>query len=418
MKKSNNKNGLSEFARYIRGEMSKREENAFQRKLQRDPFADEAAEGLSQLSADEAVSDLRMLESRLERRVSGSRRLMFYRIAASVAVLMIISSVYFILNRDKPAREMAKTAAVTATEKMDEAGTAAEDKKESQVPEMVSGISGSQAVPAEEPSASREDAAETLAAGNEAEAATEEVIIAEALAEEVTAMQETAVSRAAAEPVTVLDAGNLAGAPAAAMKALSPPEARGVIISSEDNLPVPDATITIKGTRTTAVTDTEGRFRIPLTDTAAALLVADFIGMERQEVRASATEEMKISMTPAQTSLSEVVVVGYGTGGAGDSEEDAYIPAQPETGRNEFNEYIEGNIRKPASLPSGQRVVVVLGFTVRSTGAIENIKVIRSPGQEFSDEAVRLIREGPGWIPAVENGEKTDDEVRIRIVFK
>ena len=41
-KMKNNKSIVSEFIRYIRGEMTKREENAFQRELQKDPFAVEA----------------------------------------------------------------------------------------------------------------------------------------------------------------------------------------------------------------------------------------------------------------------------------------------------------------------------------------------------------------------------------------
>jgi hypothetical protein len=61
---------------------------------------------------------------------------------------------------------------------------------------------------------------------------------------------------------------------------------------------------------------------------------------------------------------------------------------------------------------------VVISFLVRSTAAIDSIKVIRSPGKEFSEEAIRLIRNGPTWKPAERNGEKIDDEVRVRIVFK
>ena len=41
-KDNNLKSSLSELQRYTRGEMTKREENAFQRKLQNDPFTEEA----------------------------------------------------------------------------------------------------------------------------------------------------------------------------------------------------------------------------------------------------------------------------------------------------------------------------------------------------------------------------------------
>jgi TonB family protein len=63
-------------------------------------------------------------------------------------------------------------------------------------------------------------------------------------------------------------------------------------------------------------------------------------------------------------------------------------------------------------------VVVVLNFRVDTEGKIDSIRIIRSPNKNFSDEAIRLIKEGPGWKPAEENGKTINDEVRIRIVFR
>ena len=88
------------------------------------------------------------------------------------------------------------------------------------------------------------------------------------------------------------------------------------------------------------------------------------------------------------------------------------------TAESGFNKYIEDNLRRPDTETDGQRVVVVLNFRVDMNGKIDSIKVIKSPGKIFSDEAVRLIKEGPAWKPAEENGKIIDDEVRIRIVFK
>ena len=96
--------------------------------------------------------------------------------------------------------------------------------------------------------------------------------------------------------------------------------------------------------------------------------------------------------------LSEVVVVGYGVKGAGNEAEEAvnqYNPPHPTNGRADFDKYIRENIRRPDSTTAGQRVVVVLNFKVDADGKIDSIRVIRSPGKNFSDEAIRLIREGP-----------------------
>ncbi len=65
----NRKGPLSEFERYVRGEMTKREENTFQRKLQRDPFAEEAADGFSEISSREATEGMDQLEKKLKERI-------------------------------------------------------------------------------------------------------------------------------------------------------------------------------------------------------------------------------------------------------------------------------------------------------------------------------------------------------------
>jgi outer membrane biosynthesis protein TonB len=95
-----------------------------------------------------------------------------------------------------------------------------------------------------------------------------------------------------------------------------------------------------------------------------------------------------------------------------------YTPAQPNKGQENFDKYIEENIRKPAVATSGQMEVVALSFIVKSIGKLDSIKIISSPGKTFSDEAIRLIKEGPEWKPAEQNNIKIDDEVRIRIIFK
>jgi len=59
-----------------------------------------------------------------------------------------------------------------------------------------------------------------------------------------------------------------------------------------------------------------------------------------------------------------------------------------------------------------------VNFKVDAEGKIDSIKIIRSPGKNFSDEAIRLIKEGPAWKPAEENGKRIDDGIKIKIVFK
>ena len=87
-------------------------------------------------------------------------------------------------------------------------------------------------------------------------------------------------------------------------------------------------------------------------------------------------------------------------------------------GLADYKMYMEKNIRFPAGDTLNTRAVVVLKFTVEQDGSLRGIQILRSPGDDFSDEAIRLVEEGPLWNPARDENGSTDDEVRMRIVFK
>jgi TonB family protein len=197
--------------------------------------------------------------------------------------------------------------------------------------------------------------------------------------------------------------------------------AKGRILSSEDNMPVPGANVLIKGTNTGVVTDAGGNFNITLPDSDNRTLVANFIGMESKEFEAKTDSQFQVRLDPSVSALSEAVVVGYGVKRAESEKEEAiagYVPPQPANGKADFDKYIQENLHRPDTATAGQRIVVVVSFLVHTDGRTDSIKIVRSPGRSFSDEAIRLIKSGPSWKPAEENGKKTEDEVRVRIVFR
>jgi TonB family protein len=398
-KGKNRKSSPSEFQRYIRGEMTNREENAFQRKLQKDPFTEEAIEGFSEISPREAAEDMERLGKQLKNRFRPVRRIVFYRIAASIAALMIISSVFLITQRYKPVRQLSEsTVTSSALEKTDVTPLTeplvAESKSETAVPEM------------EAEQEITDDLADTTIS-------TETVTTSFADTTQVLAMAEKKDS-------DIYITANQIAAPAAASRMQKIPgmNVSGKIISSDYKQPIAGVNVIVKGTNTGAITDTGGNFNITLPDETNRTLVADFIGMERKEFKAVSGKEMEVELDPSETSLSEVVVVGYGTAKKAEPDQTGYISPQPVTGRSNFNRYIEENMKRPQTLPQGERAVAVISFVIRTTGTIDSLKVVSSPGDEFATEAIRLIREGPAWKPAEKNGQVIDDEVRVRIVFK
>jgi len=87
----------------------------------------------------------------------------------------------------------------------------------------------------------------------------------------------------------------------------------GTITNKSNGQPLPGATIAIKGTRTAAISDDAGNFKITVTP-KARMLVISHIGLTTQEVAIPVSGNLSVQLNPSEASkMDEVVVVGYGT---------------------------------------------------------------------------------------------------------
>jgi hypothetical protein len=206
----------------------------------------------------------------------------------------------------------------------------------------------------------------------------------------------------------------------------------GQVISAEDGQPLTGVVVALKGSNTGTVTDLEGRFEISIDDDPDNTLIAHFIGMETEEIPVGDKRDFMITLQPDEISLDEVVVIGKGTEGMAqpvgysvnltdfdpDQQKSDYITAAPVGGKKQFNEYINNNMRFPEVSIDVSRAVVVLNFVVGLDGRPKQVFVLKSPEKAFSNEAMRLLKEGPDWQPAEIAGNKVEQPARIRIVFK
>ncbi|MEO6916054.1 MAG: SusC/RagA family TonB-linked outer membrane protein [Chitinophagaceae bacterium] len=87
---------------------------------------------------------------------------------------------------------------------------------------------------------------------------------------------------------------------------------RGTVIDAVTGKPLSGASISIKGGSQQTLTSAEGRFTITGA-TNTAVLVITYVGYTTQEINASSTTVVSVSMIPASADLAQVVVVGYGT---------------------------------------------------------------------------------------------------------
>ncbi|TVP48178.1 MAG: TonB-dependent receptor [Mongoliibacter sp.] len=89
-------------------------------------------------------------------------------------------------------------------------------------------------------------------------------------------------------------------------------EVSGTVLASDTGESLPGVNILVKGSTTGTATDLDGNFtlRVPSPD---AVLIFSFIGYTQVERRVGNTNTFNITLEPDQDSLSEVVIVGYGT---------------------------------------------------------------------------------------------------------
>jgi hypothetical protein len=400
---------VSGFFRYHQDRLSGKERNSFERELQKDPFAEEAAEGFSLISEKDAENDISDLQYLLKKRTSGKRRLIFLRIAASIAVLTLISTVYIFLEKNKTTEKLADNS-VPPPELKIIMGEPLTEQVSRDVTEKYKEAT--------------QDKKTEKSAGKITEP--EAVVSSAPPGKEFAGInrKDDSIKTLKVEYARALIAAEKRPAPASAMaqdRSVSSHSIRGKILSSEDNLPLPGVSVVIKGTNTGAITDLAGNFSIKTPDTSRVTLVADYIGMERKEFIANTNKPADIKLDPSLASLSEVVVTGYGIKRDDTDNEEVspeHSPPQPSVGKSKFNKYVQENLHRPDTLTKGQRVVVILGFLVRSDGSLDSIRIVRSPGRLFSDEAIRVLKSGPAWSPAKDKGNAVEEYVRLRLVFK
>jgi TonB-linked SusC/RagA family outer membrane protein len=85
----------------------------------------------------------------------------------------------------------------------------------------------------------------------------------------------------------------------------------GTVTSTDDNQPLQNVTVSVKGTSTKAVTNNVGKFSISANK--GAELIFTLIGYESKTVTVSGAKDLAISLNFKTNDLGQVVVVGYGT---------------------------------------------------------------------------------------------------------
>lgn len=83
-------------------------------------------------------------------------------------------------------------------------------------------------------------------------------------------------------------------------------------VTAADGTPLPGVTVTVQGTNAATSTDEAGNYSITIPE-AGAVLIFQQLGMATQQITVTAAGIVNVALEEGQSTLEEVVVVGYGT---------------------------------------------------------------------------------------------------------
>ena len=126
------------------------------------------------------------------------------------------------------------------------------------------------------------------------------------------------------------------------------------------------------------------------------------IAESRDEKKAVAAKDVADKSEPAAGAVAPVI----------------QSPAAPLVGWVKYAEWAAGNIRYPSGVQPVVRQEVVVSFRVQPDSTLTDLKAVSSPGEPFTREAFRLLREGPKWVPAASGGKVVAEEVMVKVVFR
>jgi len=96
------------------------------------------------------------------------------------------------------------------------------------------------------------------------------------------------------------------------------------------------------------------------------------------------------------------------------------VEASFKGGEKEWRRYLERNLDANTPVengaPEGQYTVVVQ-FIVDKEGKISDVKATTNHGYGMEEEATKIIRKGPAWVPAVQNGRNVKAYRKQPITF-
>jgi protein TonB len=97
------------------------------------------------------------------------------------------------------------------------------------------------------------------------------------------------------------------------------------------------------------------------------------------------------------------------------------IEAKFPGGNDAWTKYLQRNLNSNVPIDNGAppgNYTVIVSFLVDKSGNISEVQALNDPGYGTSEEAVRVIKKGPAWTPAVQNGRNVIYRQKQSVTFQ
>lgn len=380
--------------RYIEGNRKGKDANRLEREAMKDPFLAHAMRGYDRVKGNHTQQLERLQHDVTRRAARAPRRLWAAGIAASL-LLVVGLGTYLLLQKDPLVQEMQMSLV---------------EVSEPDVPVAPVPVSPAPPAPqeiAQLPVVTAQDEAAPLVAKQQTTPALKRKIVVEHIPEAEELQEHPAMAKVAE---VAADAAEMKLQKVRTGEPIKPVTVQGRVTDAQGT-PLPGVNVLVDGGTEGTITNLDGEFAVITTDTGR--IKVSYIGFDPIVIPVDTSEVMHIAMHESGEMLDEVVVVGYGsqkkqvmTGAVTEVSAEREktstksVEPQPRIGSKAYKKYLKKNLVRPTSVECAKaKGKVILHFYVNELGRPYNITVEKSLCPEADNEAIRLLKEGPDWVP-------------------
>lgn len=202
------------------------------------------------------------------------------------------------------------------------------------------------------------------------------------------------------------------------------------IVTDENKQRLPGVNIMLVGGEKGTTTDSEGHFELTGVAANAELLVS-FVGFKSKIIRAGPKETgFVVRLKRSSTTVNEVSITSYPVSttqpavntppSGGKNEIFTVVEQQPEFpgGMGELGRFLARNLRYPAeAVKNRTEGRVFVQFVVSEMGEIRDTRILKGIGFGCDEEALRVMKSMPRWLPGKQNGRAVSVQFNLPINF-